>query len=395
MLVLLILVLISLLLALVPALWFHANLAAYAPPAPPAPDAALPAVSVLIPARNEQDAIGSAVRAVLGSQGIAFELIVLDDHSEDRTSEVVTGLAGHDSRVRLACAPELPEGWCGKQHACWVLAHEARNSLLVFIDADVRLAPDALARMATFLGNTRADLASGIPRQETVGLLEKLVIPLVHFILLGFLPFDAMRRSTQPRFAAGCGQLFITTRGAYDRAGGHAAIRSTLHDGIMLPRAYRSAGLRTDLFDATELAVCRMYQDAGSLWEGLAKNAGEGLGSSTLIVPMTLVLVGGQVLPVVLLLIGLAAVPAPWPRYTLALAALAVLSAYYPRVAAVRRFRQSKVGALFHPLGVLLLVFIQWYAFLRSKLGRPSSWKGRAYPARPLLIPAPVEQRIP
>ena len=276
---LLFLILLSLALALVPAVSFYANLREYAPPASFQPASELPAVSVLIPARNEQDGIGQAVTAALGSQGVELEVIVLDDHSEDATAAVVNRLAVGDSRVRLIPAPELPEGWCGKQHACWVLAQQARSPLLVFLDADVRLAPDAVARMAAFLHTAGADLASGIPHQETVGLLEKLVIPLIHFILLGFLPINVMRRTTRPHFAAGCGQLFITTRAAYERAGGHAAIRTTLHDGIKLPRAYRTAGLRTDLFDATELADCRMYHSAGALWNGLAKNAGEALGS--------------------------------------------------------------------------------------------------------------------
>ena len=290
----LILVLFSLPLALVPAIWFQRNLRAYAAPAPLDQVLDLPAVSVLIPARNEEAGIGPAVRAALESRGVALEIVVLDDHSEDATADVVNRIASTDRRVRLVHAPELPEGWCGKQHACWVLAHEARNPLLVFLDADVRLAPDALGRMAVFLHASEADLASGIPHQETVGLLEKLLIPLIHFILLGFLPLHVMRRATQPQYGAGCGQLFITTRAAYEQAGGHAAIRTTLHDGIKLPRAYRTAGLRTDLFDATDLAECRMYQSAGAVWNGLAKNAGEALGSPKLIVPMTLLLLGGR-----------------------------------------------------------------------------------------------------
>ena len=228
----------------------------------------------------------------------------------DATAAIVASMARRDERIRLVRGPQLPPGWCGKQHACWVLAQEARHPLLVFIDADVRLAPDALARMARFLDESAADLASGFPRQETVGLLEKLVIPLMHFILLGFLPLERMRRSPDPAFAAGCGQLFITTRDAYDRSGGHSAIRGTLHDGLKLPRAYRLAGLRTDVFDATDLAVCRMYRTAGEVWKGLAKNAGEGLAAPRLILPMTVILLGGQVFPPVVLVVGLAGIPA-------------------------------------------------------------------------------------
>src|SRR5690348_11921575 len=132
---------VSLILALVPALLFRANLRAYAPPPCPgaAESATLPPLSVLIPARNEQGVIGLAVRSALASRGVTFEVVVLDDHSEDETAAIIEEIAGADDRVRLVPAPELPPGWCGKQHACWILAREARHPLLVFLDADVRL----------------------------------------------------------------------------------------------------------------------------------------------------------------------------------------------------------------------------------------------------------------
>ena len=252
-------------------------------------------------------------------------MVVLDDHSEDRTAAIVEQLIATDERVRLVPTPELPAGWCGKQHACWVLAREACHPLLLFIDADVRLAPDALARMTAFLW-LGADLASGIPHQATVGLLEKLLIPLIHFILLGFLPIRRMRRNRQPSFAAGCGQLFIARAQAYHRCGGHSVIRDTLHDGLKLPRAFRVAGLNTDLFDATDLATCRMYRTAGEVWFGLAKNAGEALAAPAMIGPMTAVLLGGQVLPVILLLLGLRSWPEPWPKWQITLALVATIA---------------------------------------------------------------------
>jgi hypothetical protein len=384
-----VLISVSLVLALVPALLFLANLKAYASPPCPTPAQLIPPVSVLIPARNEETTIGSSVAAVLASRGVPFEIIVLNDHSEDATAAIVNEMTEGDDRLRLVSAPELPAGWCGKQHACWVLAQEARHPLLVFLDADVRVESDALARMAAFLEESGADLASGIPRQETVGLLEKLLIPLIHFVLLGFLPIAKMRRSTRAAFAAGCGQLFIARREAYERSGGHAAIRGTLHDGIKLPRAFRAAGLKTDLFDATDLAVCRMYRTSREVWLGLSKNASEALAARPLIGPMTLILLGGQVLPLVLLCLAFVA----WPAWQRALALFATAVSYYPRMVSVVRFRQSLLGALLHPFGVVLLVTIQWFAFVRNAQGRPSTWKGRAYsePASTSEIPVQRE----
>ena len=157
-----------------------------------------------------------ALSSVLANRGIEFEVIVLNDHSEDVTAEIVQLIALRDSRVRLESAPPLPTGWCGKQHACHVLSRLSRHSLLVFMDADVRLAPDALARMSRFMTQRSGDakskataplgLASGVPRQITGTLSEKLLLPLIHFVLLGFLPIWRMRRCTRPAYGAGCGQ---------------------------------------------------------------------------------------------------------------------------------------------------------------------------------------------
>jgi hypothetical protein len=365
---------VSLALAAVPALLSLVNLFIYRR-APGAGTPVVPPVSVLIPARNEGRCIAAAVEAALASRGVTLEVVVLDDHSTDDTAGQVQVIVARDFRVRLLQAPPLPEGWCGKQHACHVLAGSARHSRLCFLDADVRLVPDGLARMVAFQEQSGADLVSGIPRQETGTLLERLVIPLIHFILLGFLPMIRMRCSGHPAYAAGCGQLFLARRDAYERAGGHAAIRTTLHDGIKLPRAFRAAGRSTDLCDATELAACRMYRGASELWQGLAKNATEGLAAPGMIVPATVVLLGGQVLPVAL------AACAWWlPAGAVAPSLAAALLAYAPRLVGAVRFRQSLLGALLHPVGVAVLVAIQWHALARGLAGRPATWKGRRYP---------------
>jgi hypothetical protein len=380
----LILLIVSLLLALIPALLFLSNLREYLPP-PEAGggDSGAPlagAVSVLIPARNEERSIRQAIEAVLASRGVELEVVVLDDHSEDATAELVGAMAQADSRVRLVRAPPLPPGWCGKQHACAVLAREARHTWLVFIDADVRLQPDGLSRMLLFQEKSGADLISGIPRQETLTWMECLVIPLIHFVLLGFLPIARMRRSLDPAYGAGCGQLFMARRAAYEAAGGHGRIRESLHDGLKLPRAFRSAGFSTDLFDATEIATCRMYRSAREVWNGLAKNATEGLATPKMIVPGTILLMGGQVAPFVLLLFA-----GYLSASELSVAAIATTIAYLPRLVAAILFRQSIMGGLMHPFGVWLLISIQWFAFLQSALGKAPAWKGREYRVRTTL----------
>jgi hypothetical protein len=328
-------------------------------------------VSVLIPARNEERGIGEAIRSALASEGVEVEVVAYDDRSDDATAAIVRQLALEDGRVRLVDGLPLPAGWCGKQHACHQLAKHASMPFLCFIDADVRLQPNALRRMVAFQQASGADLVSGFPRQITVTVLERLLIPLIHFVLLGYLPIFFMRRSKSPGFAAGCGQLMLTTAAAYRESGGHSRVPATLHDGLRLPAQYRTARLRTDIFDATDVATCRMYRSAGQVWSGLAKNAVEGMAAPSRIVVFTVLLAGGHLLPFVLL----AAAPS-------AGAAAAVALAYAVRAGGAIRFGHSVFSAVAHPVGIFVLLAIQWYSLVRHLLGLPAVWKDRAY-ARP------------
>lgn len=214
--------------AVLPMLLFLRNLKLYA--APQRSSFELESVSVLIPARNEQHSIEACVRAALASKHLDLEVLVLDDHSEDRTAEIVHRIASTDRRVRLFTAPHLPPGWCGKQFACSVLAGLANKPLFCFLDADVRLAPYGLAHMIAAMRAAPCSLISGFPRQITCTPVEQLLLPLMHFLLLGFLPLEQMRKSLKPSLGAGCGQIFVAERAAYLQAGGHEAIRNSRHD---------------------------------------------------------------------------------------------------------------------------------------------------------------------
>lgn len=349
------------------------NLCVFRPPCRATGSGIRPRISVLIPARDEAATISQCMNAALRSEGVEVEVVVLDDHSSDATADVVLAVHGRDTRVRLVQGKPLPAGWNGKQHACWQLAATAQHPLLVFLDADVRLAPDALERLAAEMQRTGVDLLSPFPHQETETWMERLLIPMMHFILLGFLPIERMRRSTHPAYAAGCGQLIMTSRQAYDRAGGHAALRDSRHDGLMLPKIYRRAGRSTDICDGTDIATCRMYQNAGEVIRGLLKNATEGIAHPGRIVPFTVLLIGGGVLPFALLPFALAAGDAT----AILLALLACLLAWLPRLLCALRFSQSKRAALLHPLAVLLFLALQWHALANHYRGKPTPWKGR------------------
>jgi glycosyltransferase involved in cell wall biosynthesis len=366
----------AMLCSLAPAVLFCVNWRRYLPP-PGVGSLHLPGLSVLIPARDEEEGIAAAVESVLASTGVNFEVIVMDDGSVDQTADIVEAIAKKDSRVRLESTQTLPIGWNGKQHACWALAHAARHELLCFVDADVRLEPECLARMIALLKRGRRGLVSGFPRQVTETPVEWLLLPLIHFVLLGFLPIERMRNTTDPAFAAGCGQFILVRRKDYFTCGGHAEIKATMHDGLLLPRLLRQHGFRTDLADLTDLATCRMYRNARQVWQGLAKNATEGLAAPVRIFPISLLLFLGQIVPFMLAVWLWLAGGSSIAETVYVL--VAITGAWLPRFMAAYRFRQNWSGAWLHPLGVGMLLAIQWYALIRKIAGRSIRWKERSY----------------
>ncbi|MEL6895044.1 MAG: glycosyltransferase family 2 protein [Planctomycetota bacterium] len=333
-------------------------------------------VDVLIPARDEEAGVAASIRSILDNDHQDLSVIVLDDHSTDRTAEIVTELAQNDQRVRLIQGCPLPEGWNGKQHACMQLGGAAEGPWLLFLDADVRLHRTAVSRLLARSMRDGMPLLSAFPHQETGTFWERLLIPMMHQILLCFLPFSRMRSHVDPSLAAGCGQLFLTSRQDYIAVGTHEAIRETRHDGIRLPRLYRSIGLMTDAVDGQTIAECRMYRSAGEVFRGLLKNASEGIGSPRLIVPFTFLLLMPTLVPVLLLLLRAAGVWQFSPVAT-GLCCMALWISSLPRWIAAMLYRQSWLGALLSPLATIVFMMLQWLALIQSAIGYKIAWRGR------------------
>ena len=350
-----------------------------------------PLVSLCIPARNEAANLEACVRGVLacegplraalgmrGGEANVLEVLVYDDQSTDETPAILSRLVREDPRVRAVRVELLPDGWNGKQHACWRMAHSAKGLWLGFTDADVRFEPATFAAALRQARATRSALISGFPRQQTGTLSESIIVPMIFFILFSYLPFVKMRRSNDASASAGCGQFLLVRRDAYDAAGGHNAFKNSMHDGIKLPRNVRRAGFHSDLVDATDLLGCRMYRGWSQTWRGFAKNAYEGLGSPALLVVLTAMHALGHVFPwVALAWLGterLRGGPVDWRLLAVAAGACGVQ--LIQRIVLAQRLRTSLVGAVLHPIGVVLMTCIQWHSYWLHLTGR-RSWRGR------------------
>ncbi|GIF76798.1 glycosyltransferase [Asanoa siamensis] len=267
-------------------------------------------VAVLLPVRDEADRVTPCLRSLLDQRGVPdLSILVLDDGSTDGTASVVRAVAGEDSRVRLLTGAPLPPGWLGKPHACQQLADAAdpAATVLVFVDADVVLAPTAVAGAAALLRSAGVGLLSPYPRIVAGSWGERIVQPLLQWSWLTFLPLRAVERSARPSLAAAGGQFLVADRDAYRAAGGHAAVRSSVLEDIALARAVKRAGGRIALADGSGVATCRMYESWSSLVAGYSKSLWASFGAPSGAAAVVGLLLLVYVLPVLLVLAGLLA----------------------------------------------------------------------------------------
>jgi hypothetical protein len=331
----------------------------------PAPAALTERVSVLLPVRDEAVRVEACVRSLL-AQGAA-EVLVLDDGSTDATAELAQ-LAG----ATVLTGRPLPAGWLGKPFACQQLADAAdpRSTVLVFVDADVVLAPGAVAAAVAELG--QVDLVSPYPRQQAPG-TSRLVQPLQQWSWLTFLPLRWAERSASPWLTAATGQFLVVRRATYDRAGGHAGVRDQVVEDLALLRNVKRAGGRGGVVDGTALATCLMYDD----WQELRDGYGKSLHELPIGVPVAMALL--YLAP----LLG---------RHRKGAYAAMVTG----RAIAAARTGTPVVDALAHPLSVALAIGL----WCRSRWSREEiSWKGRAVPGRPraaaVRMPSAGRSRAP
>ena len=287
-------------------------------------------VSLLIPARNEEENL----RALLPIDDAA-EVLVLDDGSSDATAQYATH----------AGAP-LPRGWTGKNWACHQLAQHATGDILIFMDADVRPSRGAVAATAALMRAQRADVLTAFPQQRFGGLVDAAVLPLVYQLpIAALLPLALVPRLRAASVSGGNGQWLAFTRVAYERIGGHAAVRGDVMEDVALARLAKRARLRVLPVLGAELLAVRMYADRAALYHGVCKN---------------IVRIPGLLLLLPLLLLSL----------------LNPL-AYLLRLLAAALFRQPLRTVLLHPAGVLLVTGL----LLSAAVRRQHTWKGRAVPA--------------
>jgi glycosyltransferase involved in cell wall biosynthesis len=340
-------------------------------------------LTVIIPARNEEDCLGACLESLVSQSERGFELsrdwelIVVDDHSTDRTAEIARGFAG----VTVMAADPLENGWTGKNNALWTAARRARGRWLLFTDADTIHEPGNLHRALHEAARHKVGVLSYSPRQMVSGWAQRSLMPLV-FCELALAYPPAKVSDPGERIAAANGQFLLIEREAYRRLGGHAMVSEKVLEDVELAfhAKRRRIGLRFRY--AADAVSTRMYRTTAAMIEGWTKNL-------SLLFSNCLALVLWRVLDIFLLVLlpilavelwnaRLFAHSAQWlaAGWVLGLLWARNLFRFYSRVA---KSNFPFLDCAISPLGLPLFVWLLYRSWFQHKILKRVSWKGRSY----------------
>lgn len=339
----------------------------------------LPPITVIVPARNEVGNIAACVQSILASDHKALELLVIDDQSDDGTAEAATRAAAGDPRFHLLQGRERPSGWAGKTWALSQAAGNAAHDHLLFVDADVTLAPAAVGAVLSRMEQDHLDLLSCFGTWRLESFWEHVAIPVVGWLIRGATNLDRVNDPAREEAFAN-GQFILVRRSAYESLGGHGAVKSEVLEDVRIARAFKQKGARTGMFYSPWAFSVRLYRSLPEIIEGYTKNLYEGMGRAPVVaLGLAMFVLVGSILPFLLLFFGILAqlllgwqiLSLPWLVWLVALCACILLV----RVRTALADGESPGWFWTYPLGNLILAWIA----LRSMFKVEVQWKGRSF----------------
>lgn len=330
-------------------------------------------VSVLIPARNEQDNLRQCLDAIQQQGRVIAEILIYNDHSTDHTQDIIDEYAARDQRIRRISALPLSPGWYGKNFACAQLAQAAAGEWILFLDADARLTEQAIARMLAEAEARELTFLSCWPGLVMNTLAERLLMPLLNFAVFSIYPAPLAVTRNDPSLGLAHGACMLFHRKSYEEFGGHAVVRNQIFEDTRLAQLWRDSGRRGLGLDGQDVVRVRMYSSFAEIWQGFQKNFFPAFERRVsywgfLLMHAVLFLLPFLLLPVI-------AAGFLHSRSVIA----AVIIVWLMRAILAWRFHHSFLSVLLHPFGEAVLILIGLISWWKCRSGRGVIWKGRQY----------------
>lgn len=325
-------------------------------------------VSILIPARNEEEDILHLLTSIKNQDYKNYEVLVLDDGSTDNTYKLVHDYASEDPQVRIIKGKKLAVGWLGKNYACHQLAEIARGKYFLFIDADESIERGFINSLINRMEIGNLALLSIFTQQVMKTLGEKLTVPLMHFILLNLLPLRLVRDSENPAFAAASGQCMFFNANNYRKNSWHERVKSKVVEDVEIMKAVKIDKFKAEALLGNGLISCRMYKNLGECLNGFSKNLLAGFGNNIIILLFYQLLV--TIGPVILLC-----------SYNITLLTLPITLIILSRIMISYLSGQNVwVNLLLHPFQMLFFLLISFLSIIKH-IFKTGTWKGRSIKA--------------
>ena len=337
-----------------------------------------PLVSIILPVRNQANTVSECVSSLVGLDYPQKEIIVVDGNSTDGTQDI---LKTFDGKIKLVEEEPLPQGWVGKNWACHTGYKQAMGDLLMFTDGDSIHSRDSLAKTVNYLEITKADLVTLAPAAILRTFWEKLLQPPIFWLIMMFVGGKWVNDDRKPRWALGNGQYMLFRREAYNKVGGHYAVRDRISEDYSLGRLIKANGLRLRMVTASNSLGVRMYSSLPEIWRGWRKNFYSVSGNHPLFraTYRLVLLFTFLVLPFMVLGYGVILAPVmPLNLYFITGAFMAFFL-WLGLIILDRSIMISPLYALLLPFAVLVYIGIGIDSTVRGALGMGFSWKGRVY----------------
>lgn len=319
--------------------------------------------SILVPCRNEAENVSGLVSTLSTLDHPRYEVIFIDDNSTDSTGDLLSQAIRNCPFMKVISAAPLPDSWMGKPWALSQGLSHATHEYIVTVDADVRLAPDALSAMDSVLQRTGSDFLSPYPAQIAETLTERIIQPLLQWTWMTTVPLRLAMRSARPSLAVANGQFLFIKKSALVAAGGFNAIQSSVLDDIDLARVLVRSGHKGGVCDGSTIASTRMYTSLEEIRAGYGKSMSSGFGGIFGSLALTLVMAVSAVLPFIYSIVGSS------------IATAALLLVITSRVVSALSSRSLLIDGLLHPISALFFIYLLIYSNLfHSKI----TWKGRS-----------------
>jgi len=321
-------------------------------------------VSILIPARNEEDNILNLLESIALQDYLNYEVIVYDDESTDSTYEICSAFAAAHSRFSVVKGTELPAGWLGKNHACHQLAKKATGDYFLFLDADDTVENGLINSSVYRMQAHKLGLLSLLPNQVMITTGEKLVVPLVHFLLLNLLPVRLIFLAKHAIFSAACGQCMLFDATLYRQNNWHQQVKNKVLEDVEIMRIVKSTGYNGELLLANGMVSCRMYKNYREAVNGFTKSMLGAFNNNVLAVLLYILLfIGGPMIVLTTLNLNL----------VFFMLSLIILSRVMISMSANQKVW---LNIVLHPVQMINLTLVALLSVQRH-LTKTNVWKGR------------------